>query len=229
MKFSTLHENLPVESFPFYYGEDDEYDKRWDDYFDDKKGSTDPPTVYDGGSDNVETLAPTEDGEITESSEAPTTATDEDGDSAPVEDPVETPTDGGDRMLYQSGGAQSGILDIILFKVPADCASSLKGCDWSDSGVGAPDDEVEGELSYCCTEDTASRGKCDPDNIGRLILADSFVGKSRKLKYDGGDTEWAGDLGGKSKLKVKNDGKFTFTGVPLSPGNLNDSPLYILF
>ena len=209
MKFSTLNEA------DFYYGEDDDYDQRGDDNYDGEE-PTEPPITDDEGSDNdsdVETLAPTEDGETTESSEAPTTAPDEDGDSAPVEAPVgapvETPTDGGDRMLNQSGGAQGGTLDVILFKLPEDCASSLNGCDWSDSGVGAPDDEVEGGLSYCCTEDTASRGKCDPGDVGRFILADSFDGKSRKLKYDGGDTEWVGDLGGGSDLKVKNDGRFT--------------------
>ena len=208
MKFSTLNEA------DFYYGEDDDYDQRGDDNYDGEE-PTEPPITDDEGSDNdsdVETPAPTEDGEATES-EAPTTATDEDGDSAPVEAPVgapvETPTDGGDRMLDQSGGAQGGTLDVILFKLPEDCASSLNGCDWSDSGVGAPDDEVEGGLSYCCTEDTASRGKCDPGDVGRFILADSFDGKSRKLKYNGGDTEWVGDLGGGSDLKVKNDGRFT--------------------
>lgn len=107
------------------------------------------------------------------------------------------PPDGGDggnrrsqRLLapFQNSraledGAAKQIMDVVLFMVPEDCKKDSWGtCDWAKLGVGVYDDMMEGGISYCCSADTAGRGKCDQDDIGTLIVDPSvFQGDHRRI------------------------------------------------
>jgi len=103
----------------------------------------------------------------------------------PTDAPTGAPTeDGGDRSLRErSTAAETQIVDISLFLIPSKCKLDKYGvCDWVALGVGAYDDEMEGGMSYCCSEDTAGRGICNSDHIGQLMINhDVFEGDHRQL------------------------------------------------
>ena len=111
-------------------------------------------------------------------------ATDDPADGAATDAPADgaatdAPADGGNRDRRLADGS---FVDIVVFRLPADCATSMRGCDWSDLGVGAKDDDVEGGVSYCCSEDVISRGVCDSREKGRLIIDDKkFTGERREM------------------------------------------------
>lgn len=121
-------------------------------------------------------------------SDAPTTPPTPGPDS-----PTDSPTNvkgGGNRELVRLLAKEatkeptSQILDIVLFQIPSDCKKDAWGtCNWAVVGVGAYDEEMEGGMSYCCTEDTASRGICHESNIGTLIVDhDLLTGDHRKIE-----------------------------------------------
>ncbi|CAJ1961071.1 unnamed protein product [Cylindrotheca closterium] len=96
------------------------------------------------------------------------------GDSSPVPAPTGFP-----RELQ--GVTQK--LHFVLFAIPDNCKEDMFGnCDWTALGVGATDSLVEGDISYCCSEDTASRNICEEENIGKLIVDPVlFAGEERFL------------------------------------------------
>lgn len=77
---------------------------------------------------------------------------------------------------------EDSVVNIVMFRLPDACANSPGGCDWATLGVGAPDETVEGGITYCCTEDAASRKLCRPKLIGQLILNSNFQGEQRQLE-----------------------------------------------
>jgi hypothetical protein len=112
-------------------------------------------------------------------------ATDAPGDGAATDTPADGAAtdapggDGGDRNRRL--GEEGSFVDIVVFRLPNDCSNSMSGCDWSDLGVGGKDDDVEGGISYCCSEDVISRGICDPSAKGRLIVHKAFTGARREI------------------------------------------------
>ena len=110
--------------------------------------------------------------------------------AAPVPDEAKQTTDppaggdGGDRRRELEGTKVSQIMDIILFRVPADCSDTFYGtCEWAKLGVGVYDDEMEGGMSYCCSSDTAGRGLCNEQDIGTLMVDHSiFDGDHRTVE-----------------------------------------------
>jgi len=96
----------------------------------------------------------------------------------PAPPPVSSPT--GFRRELQ-GIKQK--LHFVLFSIPDNCKEDMFGnCDWTALGVGATDSLVEGDISYCCSEDTASRNICEEENIGKLIVDPVlFAGEERFL------------------------------------------------
>lgn len=115
-----------------------------------------------------------------------------DGAEEPASAPVaenNSPTEvGGDRSLQDTDSegstTTSQIMDIALFLEPADCKSDVRGnCDWVTLGVGSYDDEMYGEMSYCCSKDTAERGICNFDDIGTMLIDhENFKGDHRKIQ-----------------------------------------------
>jgi len=96
-----------------------------------------------------------------------------------------TPAPSPDRRRVQEGvGAErvKQYLDVIVFMIPDDCNQNIwGGCDWTKLGVGAPDYEFVSGVSYCCTEDSASRGLCSADHVGQFIIDhDTFKGEHRQ-------------------------------------------------
>ena len=74
------------------------------------------------------------------------------------------------------------VIDFVLFMVPEDCKKDIWGhCDWSALGIGAGDDEVEGDISYCCSPDTADRKLCKEEDIGKLIVDPVLFSGQRKI------------------------------------------------
>jgi hypothetical protein len=147
---------------------------------------TDAPTdaPADGGTTDAPTDAPADGGTTDAPTDAPAdaAATDDPADAAATDAPddgaaTDAPDDGGNRHL-----AEGSFVDIVVFKLPENCATSMSGCDWSDLGVGGKDYDVEGGLSYCCSEDVISRGICDSSAKGRLIVnEDKFTGQRREI------------------------------------------------
>ena len=82
---------------------------------------------------------------------------------------------------FVQGSGPNGVVDIVIFHLPASCDSY--GCDWSTLGVGAPDRAVEGGVSYCCTSDASYRGVCGASDVGRLIITEKFSGYRRVVSY----------------------------------------------
>uniref|UniRef100_A0A7S4ADS0 GOST seven transmembrane domain-containing protein n=1 Tax=Pseudo-nitzschia australis TaxID=44445 RepID=A0A7S4ADS0_9STRA len=77
---------------------------------------------------------------------------------------------------YMDGSA----LDIAVFHLPEECASTRAGCDWTELGVGAKSDD--GVLRYCCSSDAITMGLCAGTQFGRLIMDnEKFVGKHRLM------------------------------------------------
>jgi hypothetical protein len=117
----------------------------------------------------------------------PTDGGDGDGDTATT---PPTDGDGGNRTRLLEGGNGGGItqrttqvLDFVVFLLPEDCEKNdWGGCSWAALGIGATDDEVEGEISYCCSEDTVARNLCGAEDLGKLIVNhDIFKGDHRKV------------------------------------------------
>mmetsp|Transcript_17940 Transcript_17940/g.19719 ORF Transcript_17940/g.19719 Transcript_17940/m.19719 type:complete len:565 (+) Transcript_17940:178-1872(+) len=78
--------------------------------------------------------------------------------------------------FYMDGSA----LDIAVFHLPEECASTRAGCDWTELGIGATSDD--GLLRYCCSSDAIAMGLCAGTQYGRLIMnAESFAGKHRLI------------------------------------------------
>lgn len=127
--------------------------------------------------------------------------TEDEGTPEPDEGESTTAPSPGDRRRYldgEAGGdgkqdeeADGGgkqrvdqLLDIVVFFLPDDCKKDASGaCDWHELGVGARDTYVDGDVSYCCGEDTAARAICTTDDVGRLIIDQSkFTGEHRTAK-----------------------------------------------
>ena len=153
---------------------------------------TDAPTVP---SDAVETPAPTEkETEDGGDDETTTTPAPEGGgdDATPAPAPTGDDGDGGgNRTRILDDGASGGmsqrtsqIVDFVVFLLPEDCAKNeWGGCVWAALGVGAYDDEVEGGVSFCCSEDTVAREICDAEDLGKLIVDhDIFTGDHRTVE-----------------------------------------------
>jgi hypothetical protein len=87
-----------------------------------------------------------------------------------------TDDQGGDNEIVNS------VVSIVMFRLPDACVNTPGGCDWSTLGVGAPDETVDGGITYCCTEDAASRKLCRPKQIGQLIVSSNFHGEQRQLE-----------------------------------------------
>lgn len=85
---------------------------------------------------------------------------------------------GGDRQLDQADYYMEGsALDIAVFHLPEDCASSRTGCDWTELGIGARSEDRK-DLRYCCTTEAMSIGLCRGTQKGRLIMdPEKFQGK----------------------------------------------------
>lgn len=95
--------------------------------------------------------------------------------------PVPTAADnGGDRSLAT---VTDQIMEIIVFLAPSDCKRDVDGnCDWVALGVGAYDDEMVGEMSYCCSQDAVDRNICSSDDLGTVIIDHTiFEGDHRKF------------------------------------------------
>jgi len=61
------------------------------------------------------------------------------------------------------------MLDIAVVYLPASCANTRTGCDWTEFGIGARGDE--GDIRYCCSTDAVELGLCEGgDKYGRLIV-----------------------------------------------------------
>jgi len=87
-------------------------------------------------------------------------------------------TGGGDRRL-SDGGLKSSAIDIALFHEPKRCSNTKDGCDWTELGIGASNDNG---LRWCCSNDAIDFGFCQggPNEYGRLIInSTSFMGKHR--------------------------------------------------
>jgi len=71
-------------------------------------------------------------------------------------------------------------IDVLVFKLPDDCANSRSGCDLVDLGIGAKakNDKGEMETFYCCTNEAADKGLCQQrdNSINRLIINKSVDG-----------------------------------------------------
>jgi len=122
------------------------------------------------------------------SPETPTEDENDGGDEVEDEtdEGVEPIDNGGNRTLgfTEFIGVQDQIMDIIVFAVPSDCIKDSSGsCDWVALGVGAYDDDMVGEMSYCCSKDTADRNICDSSDVGTMMIDHTiFDGDHRKIE-----------------------------------------------
>jgi hypothetical protein len=137
-----------------------------------------PPDDIDGDDTEAPSATP-RDGAADPTSGAPGDPPDH-GDGGDSEAPSDAPT-GSRRMQESNGQRVNQVVDFVLFMIPDDCKQDMWGnCDWSALGVGAVDEEVEGDISYCCSEDTASRGICKASDIGKIILDPLLFGGQQK-------------------------------------------------
>jgi Lung seven transmembrane receptor len=155
--------------------------------------TTSPPDSSSNPEDeSLETMVPTsttaetENGNLDPSTENPnsggTTNSTTDGTDGGGDRRLET------RILLQDQPTNDNsnspqIIEIVLFLVPEECRNDVWGvCDWSTLGVGIHDDEMQGGISYCCSQDTADRGLCSVDQVGTLIVDDDKLdGEHRKV------------------------------------------------
>lgn len=164
---------------------------------DDNTPAADEPDNSTGNPDEATSAAPSPaTSDISATSPSP---------SAPVptsSPPSSSPTDAGSRRRLQQHKQQKNkkkqqrnldqtssqrvtqILDIVVFMVPEDCAGDIFGtCYWASLGVGYFDDQVEGGVSYCCSQDTVARGICNEDQMGRLLVDhEIFYGEHREVE-----------------------------------------------
>jgi hypothetical protein len=141
-----------------------------------------PPDDGDGG-DSAAPSATPGDGGADQTSGAPSAATGDSDTEAPSPIPNgETDAPTADRRMQESNGQRlAQVIDYVLFMIPDDCKQDMWGnCDWSALGVGTADLEVEGNISYCCSEDTASRGICKASDIGKIILDSLLFGGQQR-------------------------------------------------
>eukprot|EP00980_Cylindrotheca_fusiformis_P023809 scaffold11032_cov122-Cylindrotheca_fusiformis.AAC.10 len=104
--------------------------------------------------------------------------------TVPSPAPSPAPSPDFDRRALDNGQEVNQIVHFVLFLIPNDCKKDFYGvCDWTALGVGALDNFVEGGISYCCSEDTAGRGLCNSNDIGRLIL-DSVLFSGQQKTVD---------------------------------------------
>jgi len=95
---------------------------------------------------------------------------------------------GGDRTLQDNNDDISNntnqVVNIALFLIPENCEKDSWGnCDWVTLGVGSYDDEMQQGMSYCCSKDAASRGVCESNDIGTLMIdKKKFDGFQRKIQ-----------------------------------------------
>eukprot|EP00531_Pseudo-nitzschia_arenysensis_P006341 CAMPEP_0116144828 /NCGR_PEP_ID=MMETSP0329-20121206/16235_1 /TAXON_ID=697910 /ORGANISM="Pseudo-nitzschia arenysensis, Strain B593" /LENGTH=808 /DNA_ID=CAMNT_0003640327 /DNA_START=108 /DNA_END=2534 /DNA_ORIENTATION=- len=169
------------------------------------KESTGMPEENDEGNDedaNVEDNADVDEEEKTAEEEpSPETlpedtndeGVDEVEDIEGIDEDEELDENGGNRTLgftafTGSHSATDQIMDIIVFAVPNDCKKDSSGtCDWVALGVGAYDDEMVGEMSYCCSRDTAERNICDASEIGTMMIDHNvFDGDHRTISVPNG-------------------------------------------
>ncbi len=146
-----------------------------------------PATPSDEGSDagNAESdtesqeKQPEEDTTPVTPSDTEDSVNDEDEESTPVP-PAED--NGGGRSLANTVTDQ--IFEIIVFLAPPDCKRDRNGeCDWVTLGVGAYDDEMVGEMSYCCSQDAADRNICSASSVGTMMIDHSiFEGDHRQIQ-----------------------------------------------
>mmetsp|Transcript_3954 Transcript_3954/g.6762 ORF Transcript_3954/g.6762 Transcript_3954/m.6762 type:complete len:591 (-) Transcript_3954:625-2397(-) len=103
---------------------------------------------------------------------------DDDAESG-VHDESQPKGSGGNRMLSDVGAVKSE-LDIAFFYLPKNCSNNKNGCDWTDLGVGAKN---ENGIRWCCSNDAIEFGFCDGGtHYGRLIINKSlFTGQERSL------------------------------------------------
>ena len=99
----------------------------------------------------------------------------------------EQDSNGGDRSLSFTDvnpTAIDQVLEIAVFSIPRDCKKDSSGtCDWVTLGVGSYDDEMVGEMSYCCSQDAADRKICASDEVGRMMIDHTiFDGDHRKIQ-----------------------------------------------
>lgn len=83
------------------------------------------------------------------------------------------------RLL--EGGKEVGAttIDVAVFPLPASCANTRSGCDWTDLGIGGKLED--GTTRWCCSNDAIDFKLCEGgDDYGRLIINDDkFVGDLR--------------------------------------------------
>lgn len=84
------------------------------------------------------------------------------------------------RRLDGGVEIEGTMLDVVAFELPASCANSRDGCDWTELGVGAKlDDDT---LRWCCSNDAIDLGLCGGGEMyGRLIVTSSFNGLQRSI------------------------------------------------
>jgi len=79
------------------------------------------------------------------------------------------------------GGVEVGstTIDVAVFPLPASCAGTRNGCDWTDFGIGGKLED--GTTRWCCSNDAIDFGLCSGgDDYGKLIIDDEkFDGNHR--------------------------------------------------
>lgn len=107
-------------------------------------------------------------------------ATDGDDFTDDNEDDDFTDDQGGSRRL-DTTTTPSSFIDIVIFRLPKGCASTRKGCDWTDLGVGAK--TSAGEVRWCCSAEAQSLKLCTGgQQQGRLITKPNAVIDRRALE-----------------------------------------------
>lgn len=103
----------------------------------------------------------------------------------PINDDEVMDDDGGDdgaRLLEGGVETDRSALDIAVFQLPNTCASSRTGCDWTELGVGAREDEKT--IRWCCNSDAIQKGLCEDSTATRdrlIINGDTFSGEHRYI------------------------------------------------
>lgn len=141
-----------------------------------------PPDGGDGSETAGPTGTPGDDGNgVTEVPSGAPVVNGSGGDEVATTAPSPAPTPEDRRVLESNGQRVMQVIHFVLFLIPDDCKQDMWGnCDWSALGVGAIDDLVEGDISYCCSEDTASRGICMSSDIGKIIVDPVLFGGQQK-------------------------------------------------
>jgi hypothetical protein len=96
--------------------------------------------------------------------------------------PTQAPSVSLNRRLQSQRANQ--VIDFVLFMIPENCKKDMWGeCDWTTLGIGADDDYVDGDVSYCCSKETVDRDVCEKKDIGKLIIDPTrFDGERRSVQ-----------------------------------------------